>query len=143
MSEVHGIHTAQKSLAAAYVAAHRWVCGDEGVPPFVAEDVPQVPKECLVAIGEQMFPLPNAINKERDVRALLARVIVFEGIGLGFHPDTPFIDYITTENKVLYDRDSAVIRDMLIGDAENFFLNEPGKLYELSMELWHEVYGVC
>ena len=140
---VLGLKASAKDVAQCYVCAHRWVCGDEGIPPNTDPTKTQeISEECIAAIGERLFPMPQQIITMRDVRAFYARCIVHERLGLAFHPDEDFKSYVDRDGARWYCDEDAELRNNLMEQVFEFLREDIEKIYILGMDLWTEVYAV-
>lgn len=92
------------------------------------------------ALFAYMFPLPDKVECERDARAFMASVCVRDGLGLRFHPDTPFADYVRDGGGGPLYPDSRGEAEYMQALMDACFDLLHGRVYELAVQLLNEAY---
>lgn len=76
--------------------------------------------------------LENTSPDSLDYVKAVAEVFVLEGITEGFHPDTPFKDYVNQNSQRLYTDDEANLRDMMMEICFDICEKENVCIYEVT-----------
>lgn len=65
------------------------------------------------------------------VRAF-SEILVLEGLTMGFHPDTPFEDYINSKGEAVYTPEEAKLRNMVMEHCFEVCEKEGADIYEVT-----------
>lgn len=82
----------------------------------------------------------QAINTEKDLRAMLTEVISY--LGWAFHPDDPITNYVRRDTgEPSYTQEESKRLDSLMDEAFDFCEKQGVDIYDLSMEISKELHG--
>lgn len=76
--------------------------------------------------------LDNADFNSLEYVKAFSEVLVLEGLTMGFHPDTPFEDYINSKGETVYTPEEAKIRNMVMDHCFEVCEKEGVDIYEIT-----------
>jgi hypothetical protein len=123
------------------IRAHAWVHDDPGALPNPQPPLPvfvEISDETEQAILERLLPCPTSVSSMYDVRCLLARMIVHDGLGLDFSPGVDPGEYRRVDGSCIYSEEQAIRMASMIAQtaAEGLF----SQLGPMAVGLWNELW---